>query len=105
MSNNNFARDTLQENNLLLWYRIKHVLGKGGFGITYLATDINLDRDVAIKEYLPSEMASRADSNRVTAEPNFINEYEDGLKRFIREARTIAKFDHANVAKVLNVFE
>ena len=105
MSNNNFARDTLQEDSLFLWYRIKHVLGKGGFGITYLATDVNLDREVAIKEYLPSEMASRADSNRVVAEPNYINEYEDGLKRFIREARTIAKFDHPNVVKVLNVFE
>ncbi|NKB35704.1 MAG: SUMF1/EgtB/PvdO family nonheme iron enzyme [Gammaproteobacteria bacterium] len=105
MSNNNFARDTLEEGSLFLWYRIKHVLGKGGFGITYLATDINLDREVAIKEYLPSDMATREDSDRVVAEPNYINEYEDGLKRFIREARTIAKFDHPNVVKVLNVFE
>lgn len=105
MKNNNFARDTLEEDSLFLWYRIKHVLGKGGFGITYLATDVNLDREVAIKEYLPSEMASRGENNQVHAEPSYFNEYEDGLKRFIREARTIAKFDHPNVVKVLNVFE
>ena len=102
---NDNTRETLEENSLFLWYRVKHVLGKGGFGITYLATDINLDREVAIKEYLPSEMAKRGENNHVTAEPSYANEYEAGLKRFIREARTIAKFDHPNVVKVLNVFE
>ena len=105
MNTNSNTRDTLQEDSLLLWYRIKHVLGKGGFGITYLATDVNLDRQVAIKEYLPSEMASRDGDSHVIAEPAYINEYQAGLNRFIREARTIAKFDHPNVVKVLNVFE
>lgn len=105
MNTGSFARDTLQEDSLLMWYRIKTVLGKGGFGITYLATDVNLDRQVAIKEYLPSDMASRDGNSQVLAEPSYVHEYEAGLKRFIREARTIAKFEHPNVVKVLNVFE
>ncbi len=41
-------------------YRIERVLGQGGFGITYLARDINLDAPVAVKEYLPEEIAFRA---------------------------------------------
>ena len=38
-------------------YRIERVLGQGGFGITYRARDIQLDREVAIKEYLPISLA------------------------------------------------
>src|SRR5262245_55372968 len=41
-------------------YRIDEVLGQGGFGITYLATDVNLHAQVAIKEYLPAQLAVRA---------------------------------------------
>ena len=44
----------------LHWYRIERVLGQGGFGITYLARDSNLDQRVGIKEYLPTEFAVRA---------------------------------------------
>ena len=40
-------------------YRIRQVLGAGGFGITYLAEEIPLDRGVAIKEYFPSDFAAR----------------------------------------------
>ena len=51
--------DTLPPDTELHWYRIERVLGQGGFGITYLAQDTNLDHPVAIKEYLPVEFASR----------------------------------------------
>ncbi len=46
-------RNALQPGYRLHWYRIDHILGQGRFGITYLAHDLNLDRQVAIKEYLP----------------------------------------------------
>ena len=52
-------RNALREESALLWYRIERILGQGGFGITYLAMDTNLDQQVAIKEYLPMELAVR----------------------------------------------
>src|SRR5688572_16874439 len=47
-------------------YRIEHVLGQGGFGITYLATDVHLNAPVAIKEYLPEQIAFRAGDRSVS---------------------------------------
>ncbi len=46
-------------------YEIESVLGVGGFGITYLAHDVNLDKQVVIKEYLPSDLAMRKKSSTV----------------------------------------
>ena len=40
-------------------YKIGRLLGRGGFGATYLAWDLNLRRRVAIKEFLPRQLASR----------------------------------------------
>ena len=51
----------------LHWYTIESVLGYGGFGITYLARDINLDKLVAIKEYLPAEFSYRDTANLIRA--------------------------------------
>ena len=54
----------LQEGTLLLHgkYRIIKILGPDGFGITYLALDLSLDREVAIKEFFPKDFYDR-DSN------------------------------------------
>ena len=49
----------------LHWYRIESMLGQGGFGITYLAQDTNLNKRVAIKEYLPVELAARESDSTV----------------------------------------
>lgn len=100
-----YLRDALKSGHLLLWYKIERVLGEGGFGITYLAHDVNLDKLVAIKEYLPGDMCHRNNDNTISPNINSIQDFNTGLNRFIREARTLAKFEHPNVVKISNVFE
>ena len=87
-------------------YRIEQVLGVGGFGITYRARDLNLDKDVAIKEYLPGELAMRAPDGNVVVQSTECEEgYTWGRDRFLLEARTLAKFSHPNIVRVLRYFE
>jgi serine/threonine protein kinase len=87
-------------------YTLKSVLGHGGFGITYLAADNNLGKDVAIKEYLPTEFAVRRDDSQVqprsTADNN---DYEWGLDRFMKEAQTLGLFRHPNIVPVYRAFK
>ncbi|MGR8948364.1 MAG: serine/threonine protein kinase, partial [Gammaproteobacteria bacterium] len=99
-------RNSLKNNHRLHWYLIDRVLGQGGFGITYLAHDPNLDRYVAVKEYLPMELAVRDGDNSVYPASEANGErYKWGLDRFIAEARTLAKFKHPAIVRVLSVFE
>lgn len=96
----------LQPGYELHWYRIDRVLGQGAFGITYLAHDVNLDREVAIKEYLPTQFSVRTGDS--TVEPTSDKQkadFEWGLKRFLSEAKTLTKFEHPNLVRVFNVFE
>jgi serine/threonine protein kinase len=90
----------------LHWYVIGSVIGKGGFGITYLALDTNLDQRVAIKEFLPVELATRTNNSQVhPISEDHSDTYGWGLNRFVTEARTLAKFRHPNIVRVLSVFE
>jgi serine/threonine protein kinase/HAMP domain-containing protein len=87
-------------------YRIDRVLGQGGFGITYLATDVNLNSRVAIKEYLPEEIAFRTSGKTVSAHSTRHRErYQSGLDSFLIEARTLATFRHPNIVRVARFFE
>ena len=98
--------DPLKPDTLLMWFKLESVLGRGGFGITYLATDTNLHTKVAIKEYLPGEISTRVlDSQVVPRDDEDRGLYNWGLTRFLEEARILAQFKHSNIVKVLTVFE
>ncbi|MGH8547018.1 MAG: serine/threonine-protein kinase [Methylococcales bacterium] len=99
-------RNALKPGYELHWYRIERVLGQGSFGITYLARDLNLDQEVAIKEYLPMELAVREpDFSVQPAADTHGEQFKWGLDRFIAEAKTLARFKHPNIVRVLTVFE
>lgn len=87
-------------------YRIDSVLGQGGFGITYLATDVHLNAPVAIKEYLPEEIAFRAGDRSVSPNASAHRDrYRQGLDSFLVEARTLASFRHPAIVRVARFFE
>jgi serine/threonine protein kinase len=90
----------------LFEYELEMVLGHGGFGATYLALDTGLQERVAIKEYLPNELALRDGTN--TVRPRSGEDaalFRRGLDAFLNEARTIARFRHPNVMRVRRFFE
>ncbi len=98
--------DALPPQFRLHWYVLERVLGQGGFGITYLARDSNLDQRVAIKEYLPADVATRRPDGTIRSRTDDQRDrYRWGLDRFIGEARTLARFDHPNIVRVHSVFE
>lgn len=87
-------------------YRIKRVLGAGGFGITYLADEIALARQVTIKEYFPVDYAVRLQGGEAVPRSQDVSgDYKWGLERFIDEAKTLARFDHPNIVRVYRYFE
>lgn len=97
---------TLPAGYELQCYTTKSVLGQGGFGITYLACDNNLDREVAIKEFMPRDLAGRGNDYTISPLNEGLTEMlEWGMERFIREARTLSKFNHNNIVRVHSVFE
>src|SRR5918992_3032574 len=87
-------------------YRIERLLGVGGFGLTYLATDANLNLSVALKEYLPGDIALRASDQTITpSSPETAEDFEWGKRRFLDESRTLASFRHPNIIRVMRFFE
>ena len=106
MSESPVYRNALELNSTLNEYQLKSVLGVGGFGMTYLCWDTNLEKNVAIKEYLPGDLAVRAlDGSVVPVSTDHQHDYQWGLDSFIREARTLARFSHPHIVRVNRYFE
>ncbi len=78
-------------------YTIGKTLGEGGFGITYLAWDNNMQTKIAIKEFYPANLvrrdtASKNSTKIYTITTSYREEFHTGLERFVKEASVLAKF-------------
>jgi serine/threonine protein kinase len=105
--NDNHPAYALQPGARLQEFEILGVLGSGGFGITYLAQDHDLNCRVVIKEYFPRDHVLREQGSSTicphsTKDHDF---YQYGLQRFQEEARTLASFpEHPNIVGVKRFF-
>ena len=86
-------------------FEITRRLGAGGFSIVYLARDHSLERAVALKEYLPSSLATRVGATKVQPRSQHRGTFEAGLKSFVNEAKLLAQFDHPSLVKVFRFWE
>ena len=86
-------------------YLVGCVLGFGGFGTTYIAWDLVLEKKVAIKEYMPSDFATRApgETQLSVYDGELGEQFEAGLKSFIDESRRLAKFNHED--GIVHIFD
>ncbi|HEY0818718.1 MAG TPA: serine/threonine-protein kinase, partial [Rhizobacter sp.] len=98
--------NTLPLGHRLQEYVIEGLIGEGGFGIVYLARDTQLGRVVALKEYMPSSLATRSDDHQVSVRSMRHREtFELGLRSFVNEAQLLASFDHPSLVKVYRFWE
>jgi len=103
-----YHKNALPAGYTIAEYRIESVLGHGGFGITYLARDTSLGALVAIKEFLPHDIAARDDkTGAILPNPTrgAVRDYQWGLKNFVKEARALARFKHPHIVRVLRFLE
>ncbi len=98
-------QENLKPGSRLDKYRIKQVLGGGGFSIVYLALDPGFDKEIVIKEYFPAKLAQRhADLTVKAIDDKSETLFSQGRKLFFQEASVLASLNHPNIVKVLNFF-
>ncbi|MDH5544656.1 MAG: serine/threonine protein kinase [Gammaproteobacteria bacterium] len=97
----------LPENTVLDRYRIGRVLGGGGFSVVYMATDLENNQPVAIKEYFPAKLARRAQNgfDVIARDEKTEKMFKQGRKLFFQEASLLAALDHPNIVKILGFFQ
>ncbi len=87
-------------------YRLDYALGRGGFGITYRALQVGLNRLVAIKEFFPAKSAVRDDTvGSLLVSKTDRGAYDRALQRFVDEGRILAEIDHPGVVRVIDLFQ
>uniref|UniRef100_UPI0040560FD6 serine/threonine protein kinase n=1 Tax=Alistipes sp. TaxID=1872444 RepID=UPI0040560FD6 len=88
-------------------YRIIRTLGRGGFGITYLAEQVMVRRQVCVKEFFPKDYYKRdGDTRNITLSSDGFGQMMDKFKtKFLKEAQIIAGLDHPNIIRIHDVFE
>jgi serine/threonine protein kinase len=87
-------------------FELQQILGIGGFGIVYQAFDHALEREVAIKEYMPASLAGRTETMRVSLRSGSDEEsFRLGRESFVKEAKLLARFDHPSLLKVYRYWE
>lgn len=88
-------------------FEIRGLIGVGGFGMVYRAYDHSLQRDVAIKEYMPTALSGRCDDqlNIAVRASSDQESFQTGLQSFIGEARMLAMFEHPSLVRVFRFWE
>lgn len=87
-------------------YIIGRMLGAGGFGVTYLGYDLQENRRIAIKEFMPSGMVRRDIGKTQMQIVSEKKDFNDSMKRFLEEARMIYRYrDNPNVLKIYSLFQ
>jgi serine/threonine protein kinase len=88
-------------------FEIKGLIGVGGFGMVYRAYDHSLQRDVAIKEFMPTAMAGRGEDqlNIAVRASSDHESFQTGLQSFMGEARMLAMFEHPSLVRVFRFWE
>ena len=100
------ANDALAVGSLLGDFEIREVIGVGGFGVVYRAWEAALERDVAIKEYMPMGMVGRDAHGQLTLRSRSHQaDFDLGLRSFLNEAKLLARFDQPSLVKVHRFWE
>ena len=84
---------------------IGRVMGKGGFGVTYLGYDLRMNKVIAVKEYFPNGMSYRSGTEVLASDPGSRETFENGIEKFYTEAEMVSQFNgNPNIVGVYDYF-